>query len=97
VLRVAVDLQPGGFDLVAFHVGLGPVALDMAGRHRQAAPGQQAQRLVVQRRRAPGRLHLGQQVGRGAVRLEHGLAFLLPRLNSMQRYCQLWKPLLLAR
>jgi hypothetical protein len=40
---------------------------------RQAAARQQAQRFVVQRRRAVGRLHLGQQIGPVGVRLEHGL------------------------
>ena len=45
---------------------------------------------------APRRFHLGEQIRSVRVRLQHR-RFLLPSMNSMQRYCQLWKPLLLLR
>ena len=84
------------FDRVAFHIGLRPVALRVAGRHSKAAPSQQTQRFVVQRRCPESGLHPWQQIRAVRVRLEH-LGVLLPRSNSMQRYYALCKPLDLTK
>ncbi|KDB52856.1 hypothetical protein X805_15900 [Sphaerotilus natans subsp. natans DSM 6575] len=71
-LGIAVDGEPRLLDRLVGHVGLGPVALQVADGHGDAAARQQAQRLVVQARRLPGRLHRGQQVRPVRVRLQHG-------------------------
>ena len=70
--RVAAHGQPGAFGCIVFGVALRPVAVGRAGRHAQAAPGQQAQRFVVQRRRFVRGLHLHQQTGPVRLGLAHG-------------------------
>ena len=70
-LGVAVGHQPGLLDLVARCVGLGPVALGVRLRDGQAAARQQAQRLVIQRRRAIRGLHLRQPRRTVRMRLQH--------------------------
>jgi hypothetical protein len=70
-LRVAVDDEPGLLQAFAERARHRPVALDLAGRHGQAAPRQQADRLVVERRRVQRCLHPGKQVGAVRMRLQH--------------------------
>ena len=69
---VAVHHQPRLLDLVARHVRLRPVALDVRGGDRKAAPRKQSQRFVVQRRRRVRRFHARQDLGPVRMRLQHG-------------------------
>src|SRR5438552_898466 len=52
VLRVAIHLEPRLLDRIVVLVRLRPVALDHVRRKAETAPCQQANRFVVQRRRA---------------------------------------------
>ncbi len=76
---IAVHRQPRLLDLGALLVGPGPVALEVAGGDRQAAPRQQPQRFVVERRRFECLSHFGQPAGAVRVRLQHGRVLVAQR------------------
>ena len=92
VLGVGVDVGEDVHQLGAEDVGAADVAVEQLPRHRVAAPGEQAQELVVDARAVRAARSARRARARRARTARSIAAFLLPSRNSTARYCADWNP-----